>query len=170
MVVPKFVSVVLMLVMLLQCSIVLIVWQVKIEAFHERNWDKETTDEAVQMALTYDEFEQGRINEHEVRIDQKIYDIRQIEWGAEKVELMVVYDEEEQSILNQIAGFFSPRTGRDHTSPGILPILFLYYQQPQVFRFYLPVPIREINYAVTPDYHSFAPVTVSPPPERTPVS
>ncbi len=112
-------------VILLQSSVMLIFWQSQVEQLHFKNWDTNVSEDIVKLSLTYDEYEKCRVNSHEIRIHNEMYDIKRCTRTALGVELIAVCDTEEKRLSDNISNLFSSTNAMADGSKRIqLSILF----------------------------------------------
>lgn len=68
------------------------------------------------LVLSKDDFDKSRIKRHEVMWEGKMYDINSLKMRGDTVELMVIHDEEEESVLKEIRNLLRHAQGHEGNS------------------------------------------------------
>ncbi|MEP7197078.1 MAG: hypothetical protein ABI851_11220 [Saprospiraceae bacterium] len=80
------------------------------------------------LTLTLDDFQKYKINENEVSINGKMYDIKSIAISSDKLELIVINDEEEEDLIDKIKKTTSSANRQNNTIPNkLVDLLSLNY-------------------------------------------
>ncbi len=90
--------------MLLQSGGLLLVYQM--QQFWARREMSQTIQkketEFLKLNLTASEYQNSKINTHEISINGDLYDVKSITYAGDKLELLVIWDKKEQSIVEKI--------------------------------------------------------------------
>jgi hypothetical protein len=162
----RFFSVIVLGVILLQCIIV-ISWQMDINRLHAKNWNNDSADERTQVTLSRVEFDKVSVNGQEIKINNKIYDIKSVKPTSTGYDLLVVIDEEEQSVLDKINHYFSDNDPLNEAGSLNISALFAlnYFHHTGVFCFSSPFACLELSFRGTPLYNSIFQGHHTPPPK-----
>lgn len=119
------------------------------------------------MSLSLSEFQKGRISDHEMYVNGRMYDIRSCSISGDQVQLQVVNDTKEESIIENIKGSVNNRTpGTKGTANQLIKLLTLDYIN---FPDNQDLSLQEtgkVNLQITCTlFHSFSASVTSPPPE-----
>lgn len=80
------------------------------------------------LNISIDEFHQYKINAHEILLDNNLYDIKSVKINGDKVELLVLHDAKEKSILDCIKKTASRSTEQNKKFPNhLLKLISLVY-------------------------------------------
>ena len=84
-----------------------------------------------QLTLSFNDFQKGKINAHEISFDGKMYDIRSIKISGDKVELLVINDTKEENIIENIKRSVNPNDQQNKGLPSqFVKLLTLVYVVP----------------------------------------
>ena len=100
--VKRILSIAVLALILVQGLVALLVWQVQVQILHQQNWNNQVSATTFEMRLTKEEYQKAKINSHEIRINQRMYDIKSLVINASEVSLMLEADEEESYIHQKI--------------------------------------------------------------------
>ncbi len=120
----KQISFGLLLLLLTQSVVMQVFWEVKTRQLHHENWKPIINGEESTLCLTYEEYQSFKINEHEIRINEVMYDVKNISYDSDKLVLTVKQDNEERDLLNQIASYFSEK--KENSKSGVPPLSVLF--------------------------------------------
>jgi hypothetical protein len=82
------------------------VYHVSKMRWYQQQLDAKEGETTVTLRLTFEEFENGRVKEHEWKINGEMYDARSIEADSNGVTMIAVHDEHENKLLKILtAGF-----------------------------------------------------------------
>lgn len=80
------------------------------------------------LNISIDEFHQYKINAHEILFDNNLYDIKSVKINGDKVELLVLHDSKEKSVLDHIKKTASRSTEHNKKFPNhLLKLITLVY-------------------------------------------
>lgn len=87
------------------------------------------------LNISIDDFHQYKINAHEILFDNNLYDIKSVRINGDKVELLVLHDAKEKSILDHIKKTATRSTEHNKKFPNHLLklISLVYYTQKSDF-------------------------------------
>jgi hypothetical protein len=148
--------------MLLIC--ILLQVNVQLEAFKTL---KKPETHLEKLTLTIDEYRQSRIDEHEVKVNGKMYDVKEKIFHKNHVVLLAFHDVKEENVISVIGNCFSGSRSSNKQIPAhVLKLLVSVYTLPGFAVSFLELKVSELLTGC-PDgsYHSFSSDTASPPPE-----
>ncbi len=120
----KQISFGLLCLILTQSVVMQVFWEVKTRQLHHENWKPIISGGETRLSLTYEEFQSMKINEHEININDIMYDVKHITYDSDKLILTLKQDNEEHDLLNQIASYFSEKKGNSKSGVPPLSVLF----------------------------------------------
>ena len=121
----------------------------------------------LKLSLSIQEYNKGKIDWNEFIYKDKIYDVKSINIAGNKVELLVLNDTKEESIIQKIKVFTQCANQSNSQLPKQLTQLFSldYLVENSEFTFYISSKIEHENFYIShPTFSNFQEV-VSPPPE-----
>ncbi len=90
------------------------------------------------LSLSLNDFQKDKINDHEVSINGKMYDIKSISIKKNKVELLAVNDLKEESIIEKINRSLNDGNQQNQELPNhLFKLLTLFYISPATDRNFL---------------------------------
>ncbi len=90
------------------------------------------------MRISLSDYKKNKINEAEIRINQKLYDVKSVNMLVDDVELLLINDKEEENILEEIKNFFGQHNQSSSRIPDQLQeLLSLDYLSPEKVRLLL---------------------------------
>ena len=117
------------------------------------------------LTLTVEEFQKSRIDDHEVKVDGKMYDVARITTDGEWVKIFCVQDKAEDNLLSFLDSFLN-RMQNDQNPPGVISSFSLLQFLHVEFNFQVSIhPVYSI--AETPyqsNYYFIDRSVYSPPP------
>lgn len=91
-----------------------------------------------QLTLSLSDFQKGKINDHEISIKGKMYDVKSIEIRGNKVELLVINDTREENILEDIKKSINTSNQQNKEHPyHFVKVLTLLYITPATDNIFL---------------------------------
>jgi len=102
------------------------------------------------IVLSTKEYENNKISASEIAIEGKMYDVKSVRVSNNRVELLVLNDQNEEHILRKIVSFFHPNNASPKRGfPHRLQQLFtLDYLLPEIFTSLFVVPLTKDNYSI----------------------
>lgn len=70
------------------------------------------------LVLTETEFKRSRVEEHEIKVDDRMYDIARVQYDGEKVTVWCLHDEAEDNLMS----FLDAVSNRAHQDSTPLPL------------------------------------------------
>lgn len=162
----RFFSIMLLGVILLQC-IIIFIWQLQLKKHHSLNWNRELKGALIEVSLSLSDFQKYRINDHEIKLDNRYYDIKKISATSTGFDLIVKFDKEEAGMIDKITNYFSGKTPSQTTPGPNLSALFSlnYFQDDGYFVFKQPLIFTELSFPGMQAYDSVFPGHTNPPPK-----
>ncbi len=157
----------LLCLILTQSVVMQVFWEIKTRQLHHENWKPRLTGEETKLCLTYEEYQSVKINDHEIRINEIMYDVKHISYDSDKLILTVKQDNEEHDLLNQIASYFSDKKGNSKSGVPPLSMLFTlnYFQQYTTFNLPNRGKVTQLSYGQPCLYIAPSSSLNSPPPK-----
>lgn len=163
----KQISFGLLCLILTQSVVMQVFWEVKTRQLHHENWKPIINGEETTLSLTYEEYQNLKVNEHEIKINEIMYDVKHIAYDSDKLILTVKQDNEEHDLLNQIASYFSEKKGDSKSGVPPLSVLFSlnYFQNNTLFNSNNFSLVTQLSYGQPCYYQAPSSSLNSPPPK-----
>lgn len=157
----------LLCLILTQSVVMLVFWEVKTRQLHHENWKPILNGDETTIRLTNEEYQSLKINEHEIKIDDIMYDVKKITSEANNLVLTLKQDNEERDLLNQIASYFSQKNNNTNNGAPPLSVLFSlnYFQIITPFFADNFETVTSLSYGYPCFYFSPSATIKSPPPK-----
>lgn len=91
-------------------------------------------DQLTHLVLTADDFNKARVDDHEVKVDGRMYDVARIRVENDTIHVYAVHDQSEDSLL----GFLDTALGRLQNDTAQLPGSLIHFSLLQ----YIPVDFK----------------------------
>ena len=101
---------------------------------------KDNSSQFQNITLSLSDYQKSKVNAHEISIDQKMYDVKSAKFIGCKVELVIIHDKKEETILKNITKYANSRGLPGSQIPVYLQrLLSLNYLSPNIDRtFFIP--------------------------------
>ena len=124
-------------------------------------------DEELELIiLTPEEFKTARVEDHEIKVDRKMYDIARIETVDENLHVYCVHDEDEDNLLSFLDAVLNNIQQDKQPIPHSITQFTSLHYLPVSSNIYLNTSATEIDHCVVytqPHYELHLPVIIPPP-------
>lgn len=140
------------------------VWQIKVEM---RTQLQSLPDDQLQiLTLGAEEFINARVDEHEIKVDGKMYDVARIKKEGDVVIVFCVHDKKEDSLLGYLDRILNNLENDNQTLPhAVVHFSLLHYLSEDFnFQFSSSTTLLQPHTAYLENFFFFVPPIDSPPP------
>jgi len=123
-------------------------------------------DELERIILTHEEFKTARVEDHEIKVDGKMYDIARIETAGETLHVYCVHDEDEDNLLSFLDAVLNNIQQDKKPVPHSITQFSGLHYLPVNINISLNTSATEIDHCVLytrSDYELLLPVIIPPP-------
>lgn len=118
------------------------------------------------ITLSHEEYRKVRLDNREINLEGKLFDIKEITFFEDRVELLAYHDTKEEGLISLVENFFSPENSKNEYTIQVLKLfLSVFTFEKQSIDFTLPVYSDTYGSYLQVYYHSFPEDIYSPPPE-----
>lgn len=119
------------------------------------------------LTLTFEEYQNSRINSDEISIHGKMYDVKSVVISGDSIRLLAINDYEEENILEKIKNFIEKSDLPNSALPNQLHklITLVYLQVTPEYLYYLPSHFIYIFHSLSASISSCDSDIPSPPPK-----
>jgi len=118
------------------------------------------------IILSFDVYQKCKINSNEVKINEKLYDVKSVKASGSNIELLVINDSREENIIAKIAEFTNnvPHSNNAITN-NLRQLLSMNYISQEAYSgfFSYPSSVAKILFSVTYVISNFPEIPTPPP-------